>query len=281
MTALIKQGWIRALLYFLVILALAITLQQPAGNLAAQLTKDVQLIFIISYCLMAAVFVLFTWLFKRIIDRENFIDLGFHIKDYKADAGMGLFTAIAILGAGTLILILTQKISITGTDFYPSALALQLGLMIVVAFSEEIVFRGYILNNLLGSINKWVALFISAALFALVHASNPGANVLPVVNVFLAGLLLGMNYIFTRNLWFAILLHLAWNYLQGPVLGYKVSGLETQSLLQQYVTGSDLWTGGNFGFEGSLLCTALLAVAILLWAYLFSHKYPGAIKSQE
>jgi membrane protease YdiL (CAAX protease family) len=83
-------------------------------------------------------------------------------------------------------------------NFDAGSLLLGVAVMIVVAFVEELLFRGYLLNNLLQSVNKWGALSITAALFSLFHGSNPDISLFAVVNIFLAGILLGVNYIFTR-----------------------------------------------------------------------------------
>jgi uncharacterized protein len=138
-----------------------------------------------------------------------------------------------------------------------------------VAVSEETVFRGYILNNLAQSVNKWVALGISALLFALFHAGNPGITQLALLNLFLAGLLLGLNYLYTQNLWFAIMFHFSWNFFLGPVLGYEVSGLPLNSLLQQSIQGPDWITGGEFGLEGSVLdgIFSIVSFTLLLVIY--------------
>jgi hypothetical protein len=58
-------------------------------------------------------------------------------------------------------------------------------------------------------------------------------------------------------------MHLTWNFFQGPIFGFEVSGIESESIINQSVTGSDYITGGEFGFEGSLLATALIIVLIL------------------
>ena len=125
---------------------------------------------------------------------------------------------------------------------------------------EEITVRGFVLGSLLDSgMNRYVALALTSLLFSAMHLGNPGLGVLPLLNLALAGLLLGASYIYTRNLWFPVVLHWFWNYLQGPVLGYEVSGTRfSGSLLHLEQTGGSLLTGGNFGFEGSLLCTVLL-----------------------
>ena len=92
-----------------------------------------------------------------------------------------------------------------------------------------------------------------------------GVTWLPMyLPVLLAGCLLGASFLYTRNLCFPVVLHWFWNWLQGPVLGYEVSGMDSgETLLTLRLTGSDLLTGGSFGFEGSLLCTVLLVVGTL------------------
>jgi membrane protease YdiL (CAAX protease family) len=136
--------------------------------------------------------------------------------------------------------------------------------MIAIAVGEEMVFRGYILNNLMQSLNRWLALAISAALFALMHSNNPNVDLIAMVNLFGGGLLLGINYIFTKNLWFSIMLHTAWNFLQGPVLGFPVSGVNLPSILHLELKGSSLMSGGAFGLEASLITSILVIVAVLL-----------------
>jgi membrane protease YdiL (CAAX protease family) len=270
---LIKQGWLRALIYFILFVALAFLLQLFVFPVIDNAVTDAQLKLPVTYTSMAIVIVGFTFLMTRFIDRQSFKSLGFDWGEYKSDGGMGMFTAIAMLGLGTLLLLWQNRLVFTDYQFDPAALSIQFLLMVIVAFTEEICFRGYLLNNLMKSTNKWIALFVTAVLFGVVHATNPSAGVLPIVNIFIAGVLLGCNYIFTRNLWFAIFFHFTWDFMQGPILGYEVSGLEMKTLLQQDVTGSDLWTGGKFGFEGSLLCTVMLLVVTIIWLFLFQRKY--------
>jgi membrane protease YdiL (CAAX protease family) len=156
----------------------------------------------------------------------------------------------------------------------PTTLFISLGMVVLIAFSEELVFRGYVLSNLLESFsNKWIALLLSALCFAIFHFSGPGINALAFANLFLAGVLLGINYIYTRNLWFSMSLHLSWNFFQGPLLGSHVSGLSLPTLLQTEMKGDWLITGGEFGLEGSVLNTALSLIAILILAMAFERKY--------
>ena len=122
------------------------------------------------------------------------------------------------------------------------------------------------------SVNRWLALGISALLFAMMHSNNPEVTIISVLNLFVAGILLGLNYIFTRNLYFAILLHTSWNFLQGPVLGFPVSGVQLESVLHPEVKGNEFITGGGFGLEGSLLTAMLIAVAILILVLLYMRN---------
>jgi membrane protease YdiL (CAAX protease family) len=124
-----------------------------------------------------------------------------------------------------------------------------------------VLMRGYILNNLMTGMNKYLALLLSSSIFGLLHLLNDGVTVLAMVNLILAGILLGSSYIFTKNLWFPISLHLFWNFFQGPVLGYSVSGMKVNPIFTLSSTGNELFTGGEFGFEGSIVCTVLLVTA--------------------
>ncbi len=216
--------------------------------------------FIISSAIAIALVIAFC----RFIDHQPIKALGFAWPGYQQDALAGFCLAPAILGIGTLVLYFHNNLQWEDITFHARDLFIGLVFMIMIAVAEEMVFRGYLLNNLLQSFNKWVALSISAALFAILHGTNPGIGVVAMINLVLGGLLLGINYIYTRNLWFAIFLHFSWNFFQGPVLGYKVSGVGLQSLLQQNLQGDVLFTGGSFGFEGSIIDTFVTLMAILL-----------------
>ena len=58
-------------------------------------------------------------------------------------------------------------------------------------------------------------------------------------------------------------MHLTWNFFQGPIFGFEVSGIESESIIKQSVTGNEILTGGSFGFEGSILATVGIIIMIL------------------
>ncbi len=276
---LIRQGWLRALIYFVGVSLIVYAFTNYSSYLTTEFEAGTEkgdesiLQFGIMYLLMGVLLFLLTWICRKFIDRKSFESLGFTWKGYTNEAGLGFFAALALLGVGSVILVAMGYLSFITVNFNAGSLLPEIAIMIVVAFVEELLFRGYLLNNLMQSMNKWGALSITAALFSLFHGSNPDITLFAVVNIFLAGILFGINYIFTQNLWFSIFFHFAWNYFQGPVLGYDVSGLKLTSLLQQSMSGPEVWTGGSFGFEGSLLCPLLLVVAIIVFMYAFSKRY--------
>ena len=272
--SLIRQGWLRVLIFLIVwvMLQLGITnmlysLLKPFGQNASQHT-DPGLNLLIIALIGFATSVPAVLIFRKLIDRQTIASLGFNWEKNIQHAWSGFFSALFILSAGALILLAAGNLHFIDFDFYPEDLMLYVLVMLLVAFTEELVIRGYILNNLLDSFPKWIALLISATLFALFHFLNPEFNWLSLVGIFVGGLLIGLNYIYTKNLWFGIFFHFAWNYFQGPVFGFKVSGLETDSMLVQNIKGPVWWTGGPFGFEASLLaCLLIIVVAVYLAIY--------------
>jgi hypothetical protein len=108
-----------------------------------------------------------------------------------------------------------------------------------------------------------VGLAVSSILFALFHALNPNLTPLAMLNLFLAGVALGVGYWATRSLWLPIAYHLSWNFVQGSILGLPVSGMRYGGLLLIADWGkAPLMTGHTFGPEGGLLATGMLVGAI-------------------
>jgi len=285
--ALIPYGWLRTLLfcifYFVIIFLLSVPvtlliIYLKKDDLQKGISPDIPSLMKGEYLWLTTILALIAsllavFLFRKVIDRKSFASLGFKQQRYASDAISGFFLALTILGLGSLILFATGHLQWVDIDLDIKNLFISAGILIMVAFSEEIVFRGYILTNLMESFNKWIALLISALLFAAMHFANDSYNFFAFVNVFLAGILLGINYIYTKNLWFAIFFHFAWNFFEGPILGYKVSGLSLPSVLQSELHGDEMVTGGNFGFEGSVITIALSFLAIAIVYFVYEKKF--------
>lgn len=189
--------------------------------------------------------------------------LGFSLKGRGTDMAGGLLTAVLLYGAGFGISCAAGWVQVEAVRWSGPSLLNTLGLFFLVAVFEEVLLRGILLGKLLdGGMPKYAALLLSSVLFSAMHLFNPNFSWLPFLNILLAGILLGASYIYTRNLWFPIFLHWFWNWLQGPVLGYGVSGMQlSDPVLKLSFSGPDMLSGSVFGFEGTLLCTLLMIIA--------------------
>ena len=206
------------------------------------------------------------WTLLKNWDHLPIADLGLSLEGRTKDIFWGTFVALAIYAVGFGILYAMGEVEIAAVHFSAYELLLSWILMLLVALTEEIAFRGFVLGHLLtAGANRFVALFLSSALFSLMHIFNPNFSLIAFLNILLAGILIGSTYIYTRNLWFPIALHLFWNWFQGPILGLEVSGEQYgNTLLNLNLPEENLINGGAFGFEGSILCTALISIAIVL-----------------
>ena len=170
------------------------------------------------------------WLATKFIDRKPLMSIGLSVKDKANEMLIGLGFALAFIGGLFFILWLLGAITITGyVGFKPGVFIVSM-MLFLAAFDEEIIFRGYVLNNMMDSSSRWVALAGSSALFALMHAGNPSvwSNWVPMTELFAAGFILGISYTFTKNLWFPTFFHFGWNFFQG-LFGFEISGINVDS----------------------------------------------------
>jgi hypothetical protein len=147
---------------------------------------------------------------------------------------------------------------------YGSGLAL---ILMTAATNEELVFRGYPFQRLVESLGPAGAVTVGSALFGLAHLGNPHHNLISTANTMLVAVPLSIAYLRTRSLWMPIGIHFIWNYGQGFLFGFPVSGYTfPTSLLIAQVHGGAWWTGSDYGPEGGLLSTvAILGGGIFLF----------------
>ncbi len=228
------------------------------------------------------------WLAGRLLDRRSFPDFGFHLSsNWWIDLGFGLFLGAILMLLIFLIELGAGWVTVTGTFVtdnpeLPFFLAILLPLIIFVAVGiyEELLSRGYHLHNMAEGLNwkaigpRWalvIATLLSSALFGLAHLGNPNASFISSFNIFVAGaVILSMGYLLTGELAISIGVHITWNFFQGNVFGFPVSGTEFGSA--KFITiqqgGPDVWTGGAFGPEAGLLGLGAMLLGgalIALW----------------
>jgi Predicted metal-dependent membrane protease len=135
-------------------------------------------------------------------------------------------------------------------------------IFIAVGFAEEIFTRGYIMSTLRQTRNLPVIVLVSSAIFALMHGGNKGVSILAFVNLALVGILFAFMYLKSGNIWMCIGYHITWNYFQGYVYGFKVSGTDSSGIITTITKTNNFWNGGAFGPEGGLFVTIIIILGI-------------------
>ncbi len=244
--------------------------------------------------LALAVTILSMWLAARFLDRRPFADFGFHLsRSWFVDLGFGLLLGALLMTGIFLIEWAAGWLTVRDTFYtddpsqpFATAIFVPLLLFLGVGIYEEMLLRGYVLHNLaeglnIGRIGPRLAIvlawLLSSLIFGLLHASNPHATFISTSNIALAGIFLGLAYVLTGELALPIGLHISWNFFQGNVFGFPVSGgsFQTATFIAIRQGGPDLWTGGAFGPEAGLLGVAAMLVGsalILLWVRFRHHK---------
>ncbi|MDP5044890.1 MAG: CPBP family intramembrane metalloprotease [Leeuwenhoekiella sp.] len=207
------------------------------------------------------------WIFMKYVDKKPFVALGFSLKNRRRELLAGFLLGALIMAFAFGFLTVLDEIIFKSIDFNRRDALVSILLFAVVAVAEEVVLRGYVLRNFMLSFNKYIALIVSSVLFAVMHGLNPNFDDMAFINLFLAGVLLGISYVYTRNLWFPIGLHFSWNLFQS-YFGFNVSGQDFYSIVKFDIQDANLLNGGAFGFEGSIL-----AVCIQIIAIAFIYKY--------
>ncbi len=153
------------------------------------------------------------------------------------------------------------------------ALGKTLYIFLVVALFEEALFRGFAFQRLIACVGFWQAQIGLAVLFAVGHFDNPGmqgaTRVWATPDLFLGAILFDLAYVRTKSLALPVGLHLAWNWTQGAVLGFGVSGYDHASSLEPVFQGKAEWlTGGSFGPEASVMAMIVDVIALIaLWRW--------------
>jgi membrane protease YdiL (CAAX protease family) len=258
-----------------IVVLVAVALGMVDQSILTELDSYVPILFLGTLANLVVIFPL-TYLFRRFLDGDTVLNLGLHMRPgwlRELLAGLVLGTVLMGLiflvewGAGWLT-VEAFSWQVQSPVFVLATLFSYLLICIAVALYEELAFRGYILQNLRGDWGVVAAVVVSSILFAILHGLNPNLTLLALPNIFLAGALLAACYLATRSLWLAIAFHFSWNFVQGPVLSFPLSGMPTTGLLVTRVEGNPLLTGGAFGPEGGLLGSgAILLGLLIIWAW--------------
>jgi membrane protease YdiL (CAAX protease family) len=253
-------------------------------------SPDVEWLLGIGACLLMIATV---WLASRLLDRRPLADFGLRIdRAWASDCcfglALGLLMMVGVFAAAALagwVTVRAVAVSSAATGLYQGFLE-----FVLVAVSEELLSRGYQLRNVAEGLRGRhigpraalaTGVIISAAIFAVLHLPDRETSALSVVNTFLAGVLLGVAFVYTGRLGLPVGIHVTWNFAQGPVFGFPISGnCPRAALLTIADHGPAEWTGGAYGPEAGLLATIAFLVALALTLVWIRARYgPLSLKT--
>ena len=226
--------------------------------------------YILYYELFSFVFILLLFIFwVKVIEKNSLSSLGFVKKNWLKYLGWGILLSLLQMG----VIALVYQVGGIGT-FELNELSLEPILFILGLFpfwllqggTEEVATRGWLLTRIAARTNLPLAIAISSSLFGILHLGNSGVTVLSVLNIVLDGVLAGLLFIYTDSIWLVVAQHGTWNYVQGNLLGFQVSGTGADASIFSFTMGDgpDWLTGGAFGAEGSIITTLVLLVSLVI-----------------
>ena len=229
------------------------------------------------YELFSFVIILFLFIFwVKVIEKNALSSLGFVKRNWLKYLGWGIMFSLVQMG----VIALVYQVSGIGS-FELNELSLEPILFILGLFpfwllqggTEEVATRGWLLTRIAARSNLPLAIAISSSLFGILHMGNAGVTFLSVLNIILDGVLAGLLFIYTDSIWLVVAQHGTWNYVQGNLLGFQVSGTGADASIFSFTMGDgpDWLTGGAFGAEGSIITTLVLLVSLVI-VYLLGER---------
>ena len=259
----LRAGW-RILVFIIIFMAINLSLTFVIREILGSLKGGGTLWF----TLLGISATIAAYISRKYIDKESFISLGLKIDKAGAlDFFYGIFNSAIVMAGIYFTMLLTGLIEFKGLSWWtensdinaqfsfavlPIILAI-LWKLIVVAWWEELAFRGMILQNMIKGMGLVWAVIVSSLLFGLVHAGNPDATIISTLMIAIVTPQLIYAYLKTGQLWLPIGLHLGWNFFQASIFGFASSGQSDPTLITQIPIGPDWLSGGAFGAEGSIL----------------------------
>lgn len=226
--------------------------------------------YILYYELFSFVFILLLFIFwVKVIEKNSLSSLGFVKRNWLKYLGWGILLSLLQMG----VIALVYQVGGIGT-FELNELSLEPILFILGLFpfwllqggTEEVATRGWLLTRIAARTNLPLAIAISSSLFGILHLGNSGVTFISLLNIVLDGVLAGLLLIYTDSIWLVVAQHGTWNYVQGNLLGFQVSGTGADASIFSFTMGSgpDWLTGGAFGAEGSIITTLVLLVSLVI-----------------
>ena len=226
--------------------------------------------YLLYYELSSFVIILFLFIFwVKVIEKNALSSLGFVKRNWLKYLAWGILMSLVQRGVIALVYQLSGIGSFELNELSLEPILFILGLFpfwLLQGGTEEVATRGWLLTRIAARTNLPLAIAISSSLFGILHMGNAGVTFLSVLNIILDGVLAGLLFIYTDSIWLVVAQHGTWNYVQGNLLGFQVSGTGADASIFSFTMGSgpDWLTGGAFGAEGSIITTLVLLVSLVV-----------------
>lgn len=167
----------------------------------------------------------------KFIEKRSFSSIGFNKNNWFKKYFLGFVIGLGMMCVVVFILFIFGFVSVESNPIQPIGISALSGVLIILVGwiiqggTEEIVTRGWLMNVLGARYNIGIGLFISSTLFGLLHLANPNVSFIAVINIILIGVFYGLYVIKTNDLWAVCGMHSAWNFAQGNLFGFEVSGI--------------------------------------------------------
>ncbi|HMQ53137.1 MAG TPA: type II CAAX endopeptidase family protein [Anaerolineae bacterium] len=245
--------------------------EQPQLNVDA-LMPDTALEQAILLIFAFAPIFLMLWGWLALFEKRPYWTLGLELAGAWWKYLRGILVGLVMFSASVGLLGLLGYTAVESGTSQPQGVTALGGVLLVLfgwvvqGAGEEILTRGWLLQVIGARYRPVWGILLSTLLFALFHLCNPNVSLVAMLNLALFGLFAALYTLYEGGLWGIFSIHSVWNWAQGNLFGFEVSGMPPAggSLFNLMETGPDLITGGPFGPEGGLAVTTVLVISCLL-----------------
>ena len=212
-------------------------------------------------------------LYWKLIEKKPLSEMG--LTKRFGNYFIGAFVGVILLALSVAAIVLTGNMEYHGIFENVDILMILLlfGGFIIQGATEEILCRGIVLHALKEKTSVWIAIAVSTVLFIIPHWSSlfDGGTVYGVIgvaNLVLISIIFSLLTVRFKSIWAACGLHSFWNAILYSVLGLNLSGKDetVTAIFDMQSVGKNIWNGGEYGIEASIITAVVLDLAaVLLW----------------
>lgn len=246
--------------------------------LVRKIPIDEKIVEVLSFFFTEAALIIIIIMLVKQVEKRDLEYIGLDVKK-KAILKyiLGFFIGIAVF-----VLVLFGQLALGAAEITQGNLSLNIMptfIFLIFAWmvqgaAEEIIVRGYLLPRFETKWGAVKAILVTSIIFSALHLGNSGLSALALINLFLFGLFAALYAMYAGDIWGICAFHSAWNFTQGNLLGYLVSGGEIRvgSMFITETNNKTFINGGAFGPEGGIIVTLVLVIGIIILAYLIKRK---------